>query len=80
MAMFRTEMGNSWADVCLDFLMYEQNKTECKKILYKMFSYNKEESSQYWDIGYQKLIDLKELKIIECIDKKYFIMFAGGRE
>lgn len=80
MALFRTEMGNSWADVCMDDLKDEKNRKECKKILYKMFSFDREEASKYWDTGYKRLKELGETDIIECIDKRYYLMFAGGRE
>lgn len=80
MALFRTEMGNSWADVSLDFLINEENRAECKKILYKMFSFDEKEAKKYWNTGYNRLKELGETNIVECIDLRYYMMFAGGRE
>ena len=71
---------NSWTEVTMDYLLKEENREEVEGILNKMFSFEPAEAKAYWDKGYKRLKDLKEDKIIECIDNRYYMMFGGVRE
>ena len=80
MGLFRETMGNTWAEICLDFLTNEENRAEAEELLYKMFSFDEEEARKNRDSAYRRLKEMKEDKIIECIDKGYYMMFGGVRE
>ena len=74
------ELYNAWTEVSMDYLLHEENREEAENILNKMFSFDSSEAKSYWDDGYKRLQELKEDKIIECINKRYYMMFGGVRE
>lgn len=76
----KTELYNSWTEIAMDDLLYEENREEAEKILNKMFSFDPAEAKAYWNTGYKRLKELKEDKIIECIDNRTYMMFGGVRE
>ena len=80
MSLFKTEMSNAWADILLDELQNQDIYSEVKELLYKMFSFDRNISDEWYDKGYNRLKELGENTIVEWIDKKYYMMFAGGRE
>ena len=71
---------NSWTEVTMDYLLSEANREEVEKILNKMFSFDPSEVQSYWTKGYKRLKELREDKIIECIDNRYYMLFGGVRE
>lgn len=79
MSLFVSEIENSWAKISLDYLSHEKNRKEVSELLHKMFSFDKKEADEWFDKGYKRLKELKEYKIIECIDNHYY-MIGGVRE
>lgn len=80
MSLFKTEMGNIWAEICLDRIENLEHFKEVETILFNMFSFDKSISDEWYEKGYNRLKELGEYRIVECIDKKYYMMYGGVRE
>ena len=64
----------------MDFLIHENNRIEVEEILNKMFSFDETKAAAYWNEGRKRLLELKENRIIKCIDNHWYMGFGGVRE
>ena len=75
-----TTLYNSWTAVTMDFLLHEENRTEVKQVLDKIFSFDPEEARSYRKKGIKRLEELGETDIIESINDRYYLTAGGVRE